>query len=388
MKKIVVLGISGSIGKQTLDVIDAYPEEFKLVGCSVGKNIAYLDTILSKSNSIQLVCTQLEEDAISLQEKYPNYKFVFGEEGLIELATLKEADTLVNALVGFAGLTPTLKAIETRKTIALANKETLVVAGKFVLEACKQYGVDLLPIDSEHSAIFQCLQGNKRDEVKSITLTASGGSFRDRNREDLIHVTKEDALAHPNWSMGSKITIDSATMMNKGFEVIEAHWLFQLPFEQIKVIIHRESVIHSFVEYVDSSVIAQLGTPDMRLPIQYALSYPNRLPLQNANFLDLAKVGMLQFKEVEEGRYPLLEIAYQVGKKQGNLPAILNAANEEAVSAFLQDKISFLEIEEIVLTACKQIEYRDEISLEDIYIADQQAREFVHRYIEELKICR
>ena len=377
MKRCCVMGVTGSIGVQTVDVCSAHPEEFRITSMSAGRNIEQLKKLLAVSPYCKAVCVQREEDCKALKEEYPDLEWVWGDEGLLTLSEREDYDLFVNALVGFVGLKPTMKAIEAGHDIALANKETLVVAGAFVTEACRRNHVALLPIDSEHSAIFQCLQGNRRDQLKRLIITASGGSFRDRTREQLKDVTVQQALSHPNWSMGAKITIDSATMMNKGFEVIEAHWLFDVDFDHIDVLIHKESVVHSLVEYQDNAVIAQLGTADMRLPIQYALSYPDRLVLKNSEPLDLAKVATLHFAEADFQRYPLLKLAYEVGRKQGTLPAVMNAANEEANAAFRKGKISFLQIEELVIGACRDLPYREAESLEDIFEADRQAREYV-----------
>ena len=264
-----------------------------------------------------------------------------GEEGLIEAAVMDEVDIVVNALLGSVGLIPTLKAIEQKKTIALANKETLVTAGHIVKGHAKRYGVPL-PVDSEHSAIFQALQGEQSKNIERLIITASGGSFRDKSRQELESVTIADALNHPNWSMGAKITIDSATMMNKGLEVIEAHWLFDIPYEQIDVVLHKESIIHSMVEFHDRSVIAQLGNPDMRVPIQYALTYPDRLPLPETKRLELWEIGSLHFAKADFERFRCLQFAFESGKIGGTMPTVLNAANEEAVAAFLAGRISFL----------------------------------------------
>lgn len=377
MKRICILGVSGSIGVQTVEVCLAHPEEFLITSISVGHNIKKLEELLLQLPHVKAVCVASEEAATALRQGYPQLQVHWGEEGLLTLTQREDYDVLVNALVGFVGLKPTLNAIERGHDIALANKETLVVAGKFVTEACQRKKVALLPIDSEHSAIFQCLQGNRQAEVSRLIITASGGSFRDKTRAELQGVSVEQALSHPNWSMGAKITIDSATMMNKGFEVIEAHWLFGLDFDHIDVVIHKESVVHSCVEYQDHALMAQLGSADMRLPIQYALAYPHRLPLLNSEPLDLVKIGTLHFAQADFQRYPLLALAYEVGRKQGNLPAILNAANEEANAAFLKGKITFLEIEELVIEACHTLAYQQDITLDEVFEADQQAREFV-----------
>jgi 1-deoxy-D-xylulose-5-phosphate reductoisomerase len=298
---------------------------------------------------------------------------VYGEEGLVEAASFGEADIVITAIVGSRGLMPTLAAIEAGKTIGLANKETLVTAGELVIARAKQRGVAILPVDSEHSAIFQCLNGERRADVKSITLTASGGSFRDRTRAELQGVTVQEALNHPNWSMGAKITIDSATMVNKGLEVIEAHWLFGLPYDDINVIIHAESIIHSFVEFTDHSIVAQLGTPDMRVPIQYALTYPERHP-SSAGRLDLAAIGKLNFREMDMERYPCLALAYACGRLGGTAPTVYNAANEVAVARFLKGEISFLDIERVLENTVARHSVAPVTGLDVIQEADSWAR--------------
>ena len=376
MKYISILGASGSIGTQTLDIIRSHPDEFRLAAISIGKNVDMARAMIEEF-APRLVAVADRDAYDKLRSEYAGkVKIIYGEEGLIEAAVFPETDIVVTAVVGSVGLVPTLKAIEAGKTIALANKETLVTAGHIVTEEAKKRGVALLPVDSEHSAIFQCLQGEKREQVEKIILTASGGSFRDKTREELKHVTVEEALRHPNWSMGAKVTIDSATMMNKGLEVIEAHWLFELPYEQIDVLLHRESVIHSLVQFRDTSVIAQLGTPDMHVPIQYALSYPERLPL-SVKPLDLAQIGTLNFKRMDLERYRCLRFAYEAGKAGGSLPTVLNAANEEAVAAFLAGRIAFLDIEEYIERALEWHEMIKEPSLEEIRRIDAETRKYV-----------
>ena len=381
MKRCCVLGVTGSIGVQTVDVCTAHPEAFQITSISAGRNIPQLKKLIAQLPQLKAGCVQEEADCQRLAQEYPDLEWVWGETGLLRLSERDDYDVLVNALVGFVGLKPTLQAIEAGHDIALANKETLVVAGAFVNAACHKHHVALLPIDSEHSAIFQCLQGSRREQLSRLIITASGGSFRDKTREELRGVTVAQALAHPNWSMGAKITIDSATMMNKGFEVIEAHWLFDVDFDHIDVLIHKESVIHSLVEYQDHAVIAQLGTADMRLPIQYALSYPERLELFNSQPLDLAAVGTLHFAPADFARYPLLGLAYEAGRKQGTMPAVMNAANEEANAAFREGKISFLDIEELVIDACRTLAFTETPSLDAIFEADRQAREFVKSHL-------
>jgi len=377
LKYISILGASGSIGQQTLDVIRAHPDEFRLAAASVGKNIEAARRLIAEFSPSLVAVADRDAYEVLYREYSGRTAVVYGEEGLVEAAVCPQADVVVTAVVGSVGLVPTLKAIEAGKTIALANKETLVVAGHLVTAAAKRRGVPLLPVDSEHSAIFQCLQGEKREHVEKLILTASGGSFRDRTREELAHVTVEEALRHPNWSMGAKITIDSATMMNKGFEVIEAHWLFGLPYERIDVVLHRESVIHSLVEFRDTSILAQLGTPDMRIPIQYALAYPERLPLAAAKPLDLAALGALHFAPVDFDRYRCLRFAYEAGKRGGSLPTVLNAANEEAVAAFLAGRIPFLAIEEWIERALERHQPVDDPQLEEIREIDADVRAYV-----------
>ncbi len=315
--------------------------------------------------------------SIILKSIYKQHHYYYGDEGLLELAALKDYDIFVNAVVGFRGLLPLLKAIENDKIIALANKESLVCGGELVKKALVDHPVPIYPIDSEHSAIFQCLQGNKMKQVDKLIITASGGSFRDKTREELKSVTVEQALKHPNWNMGGRITIDSATMMNKGFEVIEAHYLFDLPYDKIDVVVHRESIIHSMVQYVDHSIIAQLGSADMRIPIQYALSYPQRLNMPQSEPVDLLKIASLHFTQANFERYPLLKLAFEAGRKAGNMGAIINGADEEAVSLFFNKKISFLDIETSIIKASETLEYIEHPSLQDILDSDQKARQFV-----------
>ena len=378
MKNICLLGATGSIGEQTLDVIKAHNDKFRLTAMAFGKNVEKAAEIIEAFKP-QYVAAGDERTYETLKQSSFSYTFQMGvgEEALIEAAVFPEADIVVNALVGSIGLLPTLKAIEHKKTIALANKETLVTAGHIVKEHAKQYDVPLLPVDSEHSAIFQCLQGENPKQMKRLVITASGGSFRDRTRQELEGVTVEEALNHPNWSMGAKITIDSATMMNKGLEVIEAHWLFDLPYEQIDVLLHKESIIHSMVEFHDRSVIAQLGTPDMRVPIQYALSYPERLPFDQAESLELWKVGRLKFAQADFERFRCLRFAYDSGKIGGTMPTVLNAANEEAVAAFLSGRITFLQIEDIIEKALERHQVIAKPSLQEIREVDKDARRFV-----------
>lgn len=382
MKNITVLGVTGSIGMQTVDVVKNHLDKFKIVAMSAGYNIKRVEEILDVID-VEYVCVVQKKDAQYLQEKYPNLKVTYGQEGLIEIATLPQIDIVLNAIVGFAGLVPTIEAIKAKKDIALANKETLVVAGHIITRLVKENNVRLLPVDSEHSAIFQSLNGEKHQQIKRIILTASGGSFRDKSRDELVGVTVEEALNHPNWSMGAKITIDSATLFNKGLEVIEAKWLFDVTYDQIDVLIHPESIIHSMVEFVDTSVIGQLGNPDMRLPIQYALTYPDRDVLVNGETLDLAKIASLTFKKPDLNRFKALALAYQAGKTGGSMPCVLNGANEMANELFRNNKIEFLQIEELVEKALKAHQVVNDPTLEQLVEIDSWARNFVLKEIGE-----
>ncbi|WP_175989045.1 1-deoxy-D-xylulose-5-phosphate reductoisomerase [Bacillus sp. Marseille-Q1617] len=381
MKKISLMGATGSIGSQTLDVIREHPEEFKLTALSVGKNIDGARKMIAEFKPL-LVSVQRAEDADMLRKEIPsNVKVLFGEEGLVQVACHQDADILVNAVLGSVGLYPTLQAIEAGKTIAIANKETLVTAGHIVMEAARKKGVALLPVDSEHSAIFQALQGEQEKNIEKLIITASGGSFRDRKRHELVGVTVKEALNHPNWSMGAKITIDSASMMNKGLEVIEAHWLFDIPYGKIDVLQHRESIIHSMIQFHDTSVMAQLGTPDMRVPIQYALTFPDRLDRPAGKRLDLAEIGQLHFEKMDVERFRCLEFAYEAGRTGGSMTTVLNAANEAAVALFLDNKIPFLGIEDLIERALNEHEVIQSPDLETIREIDRRTRLTVSQWI-------
>lgn len=346
MLDLYILGATGSIGTQTLDIIANYQKDFRVVGLSLGRDLKRSQEIIDKYKP-EIVCLRHEKD---IEQIKFSGRIVFGDEGLLEIARYQSPNpmVLVNALVGSAGLKPTIAAIKAHKDIALANKETLVMAGEIINQLVKEHQVKLHPIDSEHSAIWHCLKGEDISDVKELIITASGGSFRNLSRAELVNVTKEKALAHPNWSMGPKITIDSASMMNKGFEVIEAHHLFDMPYEKIKTVLHKESIVHSLVRFNDTSIKASLGTADMRIPILYALSYP--VHLETKSLADLCLEGLtLHFETLSHERYPLLELAYQAGIKGKFYPVALNAANEVAVKLFLEEQISFLDIERIVL---------------------------------------
>ena len=381
-KRILLLGASGSIGTQTIDIIEQHPEQYELVSFGVGKNIDYARKQLTKY-PVSLISVERKEDSEELQKEFPHTRVTYGSAGLVELVTSVNYDLLVNALVGFVGLEPTLKALETKHNVALANKETLVVGGELVNKAALENGCIITPIDSEHSAIAQCLAGNPYKQIKKLIITASGGSFRKKTREELKNVTVEEALSHPNWTMGAKITIDSATMMNKGFEVMEAHYLFDIPYEQIEVLMHDESIIHSMVEYKDGAVMAELGTPDMRIPIQYAISDPENLrsELNLGESLDLAKVATMHFHAPDYNRFPLLKLAYDIGKNPGTNQAVLNASNEVANAAFRNHRIPFLMIEEVVFKTVEAFENKPVTSLEELIKVDQKARKYAEDYI-------
>lgn len=376
MKTLSVLGVTGSIGMQTVDVVKNHPDLFQIIGVSAGHNIEKLIEVIETVHP-KYVCVIDQKDAQQLQSQYPLLTIYYGDEGLIKIATLEEISLVLNAVVGFVGMVPTIEAIKKHKDIALANKETLVVGGHIITRLVKEYGVQLLPVDSEHSAIFQSLNGEKHSQIHKLIITASGGSFRDKTRDELVGVSKKEALCHPNWSMGAKITIDSATMFNKGFEVIEAKWLFDMDYDDIIVYIHPESIIHSMVEYNDTAIIAQLGTPDMRLPIQYALTYPDRFEISHAKRLHLDEIGALHFRKPDLDRYRALRLAFEAGRKGGSMPCVLNGANEQAVSLFLNDQIEFLQIEELVESALKDHQWVEDPTIEELLEIDRWAREHV-----------
>lgn len=374
MKRILLLGASGSIGKQTIDVINEHPHDLELVGAGVGTNIDYLRELLAKYDLRYAYSIQRVEE---LEKAHPYTKFYYGENGLKEIVKEKEYDLFVNALVGFSGFIPTLNAIKNNKDIALANKETLVAGGEIINAALKATGVSLYPIDSEHSAIAQSLRGNRYEDVRRLIITGSGGSLRNLKRNELGDVTLEKALKHPNWNMGAKITIDSATMMNKGFEVMEAHYLFNIPYDKIDVVLHDESVVHSMVEYNDGSIIAQLGSPDMRLPIKYALLYPKHLADSNNSLLDIAKVGTLNFKEMDYTRYPLVKLAKEIGQFGGNFGAILIGANDEAVDLFIHNRIKFIDIEVLIIKTLKAAHFIKNPTAQELVDSNAWAKKYV-----------
>lgn len=375
MKRILLSGATGSIGRQTIDVIMQHPDQFTLVGVCAGRQGQALKKLTEQFPSIEVVGLAQKDDT-----HFSNVQVFYGEDSIVQCIENCDYDILVNAVVGFRGLRPTLASLAREKDVALANKESLVAGGVLVREALKKTKARLYPIDSEHSAIFQCLEAGRKEDVQRLIITASGGSFRNRSRDELKNVTVQQALAHPNWSMGPRITIDSATMVNKGFEVIEAHYLFDLPYEQIETVLHAQSLIHSMVEFKDHAIMAQLGSADMRLPIQYALLYPKRPSLQEEHPLDMTRTMTLNFKEMDYERYPMLKVAYHVGKKEGNLGACFNGADEQAVELFLQEKIQFLQIEESIQHALASIPYIEYPSLEELEWTDWQARRLVRQY--------
>ncbi|MGI0487916.1 1-deoxy-D-xylulose-5-phosphate reductoisomerase [Pantanalinema rosaneae CENA516] len=381
MKAISLLGSTGSIGTQTLDIVTHHPDEFRIVGLASGRNVELLaQQIRQFQPQIVAICEadKLPELKEAIADVEPQPIVLAGEEGVIEVARYAEADVVVTGIVGCAGLLPTIAAIEAGKDIALANKETLIAGGPVVLPLVQKHGIKLLPADSEHSAIFQCLQGVPTNGLRRVLLTASGGAFRDLPVEQLSQVTVADALKHPNWSMGRKITIDSATLMNKGLEVIEAHFLFGVDYDQIAIVIHPQSIIHSMIELQDTSVLAQLGWADMRLPLLYALSYPERI-YTDWEPLDLVKIGSLTFREPDHQKYPCMQLAYAAGRAGGCMPAVLNAANEQAVALFLDEKIQFLDIPRLIEQTCDRYhrQNRSTPTLDDILAADRWARQEV-----------
>lgn len=375
MKTIVILGSTGSIGTNTLDIVDRFPQDFRVIGLTAGSNDDKLEEQIRRVRPA-FVALANEAAAARLRQRCADLsvQILSGNEGVAQVAQTPEAELVVSAIVGGAGLVPTLAAIRAGKQIALANKEPMVMAGALMQAEATKHHVRIFPVDSEHSAIFQSLEGHRREDVKRVILTASGGPLWDFTREQLQDVSPERALQHPNWKMGSKITIDSATLMNKGLEVVEARWLFDIPDAQIEVLVHRESIIHSLVEYRDRSVIAQLGLPDMRTPISYALRYPERMPLELPS-LDLTEIGKLTFFKPDHDRFPCLRLAYDALEVGGTMPATMNAANEVAVEAFLQNGIRFLDIPDIIRSTMESHAPRQIDVLDDALEADRWARE-------------
>ena len=384
MKKISILGSTGSIGTQALDVIAHNQDKFKVTALSCAKSLPLLCRQIEEF-SPEAVAVKDEADAKELADKYKKLEIFWGAEGLKTIASMESCDMVLNSLMGMKGLEPTMAAIESGKDIAFANKETLVAGGQLVMDAVKKHGVAMLPVDSEHSAIFQSLQGNRDNEIRRILLTASGGPFRGYSLEQLEQVSLEQALNHPNWSMGSKITIDSATMMNKGLEVIEARWLFDVPLEKIQVVVHPQSILHSAVEYMDSSVIGQMGNPDMRIPIAYAFSYPARMDLSDVTQpLDLfsLKEGM-SFYPADRSVFKTIDLAYEACREGGSCPVVLNGANEVLVDLFLHGKIRFIDIQNFLIQMMEAHQTKRNLDLETILEEDMRGREDVRKLVEK-----
>ena len=384
MKKISILGSTGSIGTQALDVIAHNQDKFKVTALSCAKSLPLLCRQIEEF-SPEAVAVKDETDAKELADKYKDLEVFWGAEGLKTIASMESCDMVLNSLMGMKGLEPTMAAIESGKDIAFANKETLVAGGQLVMDAVKKHGVAMLPVDSEHSAIFQSLQGNQDNEIRRILLTASGGPFRGYSLEQLEQVSLEQALNHPNWSMGSKITIDSATMMNKGLEVIEARWLFDVPLEKIQVVVHPQSILHSAVEYMDSSVIGQMGNPDMRIPIAYAFSYPERMDLSDVTQpLDLfsLKEGM-SFYPADRSVFKTIDLAYEACREGGSCPVVLNGANEVLVDLFLHGKIRFIDIQNFLIQMMETHQTKRNLDLETILEEDMRGREDVRKLVEK-----
>jgi 1-deoxy-D-xylulose-5-phosphate reductoisomerase len=381
MKKICILGATGSIGTQTADVIKSEKSDFMLHSFSSNRNSAKTIELIREFKPKYVAMTNqaafLEVREYCKDKKYPT-EVLYGMEGLNAITSMEEVDMVVTSVVGMVGLSPTMHAIKAGKDIALANKETLVVAGNLIMNEAKKRSVRILPVDSEHGAVFQCLQGNDRKSASNLLLTASGGPFRGSHLDELQHITVEEALCHPKWNMGRKISIDSATLMNKGLEVIEAHWLFGFDYDNIKVIIHPQSIIHSMVEYIDGSVMAQLSNPDMRLPIQYALNYPER-KTSVIRRLDFYELKSLTFEKPDMDTFRCLDLAYEAGRTGGTMPAIMNAANEAAVALFLSKKIRFLDIQKIIENCMVKFTLTKDFSIDDVILLDREVKEYVFK---------
>lgn len=381
MNKIVLLGSTGSIGTQTLDIVRNYSSDLEVLALAAGTNVSLMEKQIREFKPKKAVMWT-EEAAKDLKEKVADLdvEVLSGMDGLIDIVTMEEAQTVVTAIVGMIGIRPTIAAIESGKNIALANKETLVTAGHIIMPLAKEKGVKILPVDSEHSAIFQSMNGEKKEQVDKILLTASGGPFRGKKTEDLLKIQVEDALKHPNWSMGRKITIDSATLVNKGLEVIEAKWLFDVSLDKIQVVVHPQSIIHSMVQYKDGGIIAQLGTPDMKLPIQYALFYPNRRDLPGKK-LDFYELSQMTFEKPDVETFYGLRLAFDAAKTGGSMPTVYNAANEKAVSLFLDRKIAFLQIPEFIEKAMNHHKMIENPNVNEILSAEAEAYDYISTLI-------
>lgn len=382
MKKIAILGSTGSIGTQTLEIVRAYKEDLKVVALAAGSSVARMEEQIREFHP-KLAVMWSEEAAKELKAKTADLDvgIACGMEGLLQIATMPEAEVLVTAIVGMIGIRPTIAAIKEGKTIALANKETLVTAGHIIMPLAKRMGVQILPVDSEHSAIFQSLQGAKRSELSKILLTASGGPFRGKTRAELADMTVEDALRHPNWSMGRKITIDSATLVNKGLEVMEAKWLFDTDLDQIQVLVHPQSILHSAVEFMDGGIIGQMGMPDMKLPIQYALFYPDRKPMDTKR-VDFYSLSQMTFERPDMETFTGLKLAFDAAKAGGSMPTVFNAANEMAVALFLDRKIKFLQIAELIAASMEHHKKKSEPDVEEILAAEAETYEYIRQVVQ------
>lgn len=382
MKKISVMGSTGSIGTQTLEIVRKYPDRLQVSALAAGGNVALMEK-QAREFKPKLAVMWSKKAASDLQDRLSDLEITVacGMDGLLQMAAMPDADILVTAIVGMIGIQPTIEAIRAHKDIALANKETLVTAGHLIMPLAKENHVRILPVDSEHSAIFQSLQGEKKSQLSRILLTASGGPFRGRSRKDLAEMRAEDALKHPNWSMGKKVTIDSSTLVNKGLEVMEAHWLFDVGLSDIQVLIHPESILHSAVEYKDGAVIGQMGVPDMKLPIQYALFYPDRFEVPGNKRLNLFDIGRLTFEQPDMETFAGLRLAFDAAGTGGTMPTVFNAANEKAVSLFLENKIRFLQIAEVIEAAMNAHSVVQDPTVEQILEAEAEAHESVERYV-------
>ena len=381
MKKIGILGSTGSVGTQTLEVIDRQAEKYKVLYLTAKSNAELLCKQAKKYN-VEAICILDKSKYSYCKNKLSDIKIFIGRKGLLKIASINKIDLMINALVGGSGMEPTVNAIRSGVDIALSNKESMVMAGSYINKLCKNNNVNIFPMDSEHSAIWQCLKGEQYNQINKLILTGSGGPFRTKSIKDFRKIKKEDALKHPNWEMGRKITIDSATMMNKGLEVIEAYWLFNIPIEKIEIIIHPESIIHSLVEFVDGSIKAQLGVPDMKIPIQYALSYPNH---DNVSWesLNLSKIKTLTFESPDLEKFPCIRLAYEAINKGGSYPVVLNIANDIAVELFLNNNIKFINIPEIIEIAMKEHSYIQNPDLNDIEELTKQTKNFISYKIEK-----
>ena len=385
MKKIVILGSTGSIGVTALRVIRQNPEKYKVVGLTAGRNVRLLLRQIAEFKPKAVAVLQEKDKEWLKSEVQDQFIEVYsGEEGFVKVATIAESDIVISSIMGAAGLIPTFSAIKAGKDIALANKETIVMAGPIVVEEVKKRGVFIIPVDSEHSAIFQSIQGHPKDDIKRVILTASGGPFKDASLEEMANVTPEQALKHPNWKMGKKITIDSATMMNKGLEVIEARWLFDIPVDKIDILVHPQSIVHSMVEYKDGSIIAQLGIPDMSIPISYALSYPHHVE-NDLPSLELDKIKVLSFEKPDLKRFKCIRLAYEAIKIGGSMPAVMNGANEVAVEAFLRKEIGFLDIPDIIERVMSVHEPFPVDSIASVMEADRWARQKAEDIIKSIQ---